>query len=259
MTSENIITKINDIKRIGKIYSNCYISFASFPKQEWKTYTSEKTIIISAFEGGINRIYFYTIDFVDFGKLIKLIIEDHTIEIISKNKSEFVSELKQAGYVRLACLKRVSVKDITPYVDRKIYLSDRNICEYALEGDVAEITSFLDKNFDTRISHLSDINTLKNAIANRECYLVREKNKIVSYVQIKKTTKSLYINQIINEGKKDRFHSLVSKIINSYTCDGGKYVYAWVDENNIASLKFFSKYGLEEDGLYTSIYLRYVK
>lgn len=259
MTSENVLVKINEIKKKGRIYSNCYISFASLPKQEWKTYVSEKTLVISDFEGGANRLFFYTIDFVDFANVIKLINENHTIEIISKNKNEFENELTLAGYVKLACLKRVSVRDITSYIDVKKYLYVKNMCEYAIESDTAEILSLLEKNFDTRISHLSDFDTLKKDIANGECYIVREKNKIVSYVQIKKTAKSLYINQIINEGKKDRFHSLVSEIFSLYNCDGGKYVYAWVEENNIASLKFFSKYGLEEDGLYTSTYIKSIK
>lgn len=50
------------------------------------------------------------------------------------------------------------------------------------------------------------------------------------------------------------FHALTLNLLKKYCDNGGKYVYAWGDEGNIASLKYFEKYKLLEDGVYNSIY-----
>ena len=41
-----------------------------------------------------------------------------------------------------------------------------------------------------------------------------------------------------------------------YVEQGGKYVYAWIEKNNIASLKFHSKYGLAHDGMWNMVYYK---
>ena len=45
------------------------------------------------------------------------------------------------------------------------------------------------------------------------------------------------------------------KKIYEYIESGGKYMYAWVEENNIASLKFHQKYGMRHDGMWDLIYM----
>lgn len=35
---------------------------------------------------------------------------------------------------------------------------------------------------------------------------------------------------------------------------GGKYLYAWVEAFNVASVKFHEKYGMKHDGMWSMIY-----
>ena len=42
--------------------------------------------------------------------------------------------------------------------------------------------------------------------------------------------------------------------LKKYSETGGRYIYAWIDEKNIASIKFHKKYGMEPDGIWDIIY-----
>ena len=47
---------------------------------------------------------------------------------------------------------------------------------------------------------------------------------------------------------------MLQKRLKDYVNQGGKYAYAWVEKNNIASVKFHEKYGMKFDGLWNMVY-----
>ena len=81
-----------------------------------------------------------------------------------------------------------------------------------------------------------------------------EINKIEMIIQYKFYHKFFYFNQVINIGEKNLFHALTLNLLKKYCAQGGKYAYAWINDGNIASFKYFEKYTLVEDGVYNSIY-----
>ena len=66
--------------------------------------------------------------------------------------------------------------------------------------------------------------------------------------------KKFYINQIINKTGKEVIHAMLLSRLDQYRKSGGKYLYSWVEEANIASLKFHNKYGMEHDGMWNLVY-----
>ena len=76
----------------------------------------------------------------------------------------------------------------------------------------------------------------------------------MSLLKRKIDNKSFYINQVVNLGPKACIHSLMIKELNSFIESGGKIVYSWIAEDNIASIKFHEKYGLVRGPKYVTVY-----
>ena len=66
--------------------------------------------------------------------------------------------------------------------------------------------------------------------------------------------KKFYINQVVNQGERKTIHAILLNRLEAYTNAGGKYLYAWVEDKNTASLKFHEKYGMKHDGMWSMIY-----
>ena len=79
---------------------------------------------------------------------------------------------------------------------------------------------------------------------------------MVSLLQAIVKPRKYYINQVINRGDKNAFHTMVNHSFKAYCDQGGKYAYAWIDPMNIASQRFHMRYGFVLDGMVTQIYQR---
>lgn len=261
MKSEDIILKIKELKITKqKIFSNCFISFNTMMDKEWIVYCGERSIVIQDKDGDINRLYFYTLDFEDLDQVINANSLDGVIEIISKNRQEYEQELARCGYIPLTHMKRIACKDITPTIDNTVDYSTLQSIEgfyFADSNDTDDIYNLLWETFDTRISHLPNHLELKQMI-NRKEFIIHRNNymKIDSLLQYQISPKSYYVNQIINHGDKVIFHNMVKYTLQDYIIKGGKYAFAWVEENNVASLNFFLKYGITADGVWNTIYTK---
>lgn len=261
MKTEEILRKIKELKlKKQKLYSNCYLSFNSMKDKEWNVYCSDISIVIQEKEGGSNRLYFYTLDFADMGRLLEEPSLDGIIEIIAKNPHEFEQDLLNVGFVSLAHMKRVASKDISEVIDCGMGYFDKNTSHsfgVAVPADDIDIYNLLWKTFDTRVSHLPDKDHLEQMIKRKEFLIHRnEEGNIDSLLQCQTTPKSYYVNQIINFGDKKTFHDMIKSSMKEYISNGGRYAFAWVDEKNVASLKFFEKYGMREDGVWNTVYIR---
>lgn len=261
MISKDILAKVKKMKLSGqKVYSNCYLSFSLEPDREWKTLSNDRSLAIIDYEGGTERLYFYTHDFNDLGKMLNGYDGSPVVDIISKNKRDFEQELKAIGYIPLAHLTRVSNKDVSLVLDdvsESIASYESNVGEYATLEDAKSIGKMLWSIFDTRVSHLPDDNELSEMIAKKEFVVCKNSVGVIeSLLQLQISTRSYYVNQIINRGDKNRFHSMVINTLKKYCEMGGKYAYAWVEDTNMASLKFFEKYGMISDGTWNCVYVK---
>ncbi len=257
MTGKDILLKVRELKQSGKkVKSNCFLPFQADLEREWETDQSEESILIREYEGGATRLYFYTTDFEDLKKIVETIPKETVVEIVAKDKEELHQEMESMGFMPLAFMMRVSNRDVSPVLAAGKKDSQRAEGHPAVSKDAQDIYDLLVETFDTRISHLPSMDEVLQAIDRQEFVLVRgEKQKIDSLLQCQVTPRSYYVNQIINRGEKDRFHAMMVHSLSNYCSSGGKYAYAWVDEKNLPSLKFFEKYGMKFDGTWNVVYV----
>ena len=258
-TSENIIAKISFLKQQKKkVYTNSNIIFTKFPFKKWSVYESEKSLLIIIVEKQIIRCTFYTIDFEDLKKIIINLKGDLVIEVVSKDKDNMKKEIEEMGLKRIVIQKRDSSKDVSDVFKPNssiINYYNKSIGSIATDLDVEQINDMLWNTFDIKSSHLKSKEKLIEQIENNEFYIYKdENNKIEMLIQYKFSPKCFYFNQVINIGEKNLFHALTLNLLKKYCAQGGKYAYAWINDGNIASFKYFEKYTLVEDGVYNSIY-----
>lgn len=256
MRTEEIKKKIQELKQQGKVSSNVFFSFSDYENHIWDTLETPKTLVMTRFLDGANRLYFYTVDIDDLKNVLKTYHKNTVIEIIAKDKHFLQTYLNQAGYKTLSNMCRIANKKLSSTME----LSENDLSlecgRYAEKNDAKRIHKLLWETFDTRVAHLPDIKEVMRGIQKKEYYLVEENKQIISLIQSKILPKSYYCNQIINLGDKKIFHKAFRHILSTYGISGGEYAYAWVDETNIASLKFFEKYDFVPDGLWSVVYFK---
>lgn len=252
---------VKTLKKSGKtVFSNSYMRFANGGRT-WNVSFSGQSVLILNVDQGVNRLLFYTTDFEDFEKLLRTSLDEekeYVMEIVSKDRDLYREELGCAGFAMLAVMCRVSVKDISPLFMNANNISvmvNESIPVMAKSEDTDLLLHKLWDIFDTRISHLPDREELYRSIQNGEFCIYRDDDlQVRAFLQSVAAPKSFYINQVYNSARKAVIHSIMYTRLRQYYLNGGRYVYAWVEENNIASLKFHAKYGLQPDGLYTCVY-----
>lgn len=257
---------INKLKKSGKkVFSNSYMRFADGGRT-WNVSFSRQSVLILNVDQGVNRLLFYTTDFEDFEELLRTSMDgekEYVIEIVTKDRDLYREELRRAGFSMLAAMRRVSVKDISPlFMDTNNIsaMVDESLPVMAEPGDADLLAHKLWDIFDTRISHLPDREEICRSIENGEFCIYRDEDlQVRAFLQSVTAPKSFYINQVYNSVGKEAIHSIMYTRLRQYYLNGGRYVYAWVDETNIASLKFHAKYGLQPDGLYTCVYSNQIK
>ncbi len=264
LTDEICISKlIRELKLTGKqVYSNCFFRFSN-AGQEWELYNSAGSLLLVKQESSVLRLFFFTLDFSDLKQLMEDSLasdREYMLEIVAKDKVLYRNELLDMGFDVFAQMLRMSVKDISPLFQNGsafVEAYDEQLVEQARPEDVPALLDKLWHIFDTRVSHLPDEEELKSAILRGEFCLCREKDSdIRAFLQSVMEPRSFYINQVYNGGEKKLIHSIMHKRLAEYYQQGGRYVFAWVDEKNQASLRFHEKYGLKPDGLWTAVYRR---
>lgn len=257
---------IKTLKKSGKkVFSNSYTRFADGGRT-WNVSFSRQSVLILNVDQGINRLLFYTTDFEDFEELLRTSMDEekeYVIDIVSKDRDLYREELARAGFAMLAAMHRVSVKDISPLFMNANNISvmvDESLPVMANSEDADLLLQKLWDIFDTRISHLPDREEICRSIQDGEFCIYRDDAlQVRAFLKSVAAPKSFYINQVYNGAQKEVIHSIMYTRLRQYYLNGGRYVYAWVEEDNIASLKFHAKYGLQPDGLYTCVYSNQMK
>lgn len=250
---------IKELKLQGKrVLTNCFFRFLD-AERTWEVYHSDASTLLVKEDNGVFRLFFYTIDFADLKKLMDKELpndREYTLEVIGKDRTLYCDELNDMGFHAIARMNRLSIKDVSAYLTEKAENPDVLVVTAGLE-DVPALMKKLWEIFDTRVSHLPDEEELKRSVEKQEICLYRDNHgDITAFLQSVAEPRSFYINQVYNSAEKKVIHTIMHRQLTKYVENGGKYVYAWVDEKNIASVRFHKKYGLEPDGLWTCVYVK---
>lgn len=258
MDNSRARSEVGRIKEQGRIRSNIYSEEAFFAVEDIAV--SEYAVLFIRNDNGAKRLYYCYSNENDFSALLKKNLKtkmgDAVAEIVTRNPEEEAALLKALGFRPIAYMMRMSVKDISESLNtEKSYPSEYKIGCSPTPTDTKEIHSILWRLFDTRISHLQNESEVAESINNNEFTIHKnESGKIDALIQAQIQPKKFYINQIYNSADKSVIHSMLRTLLRKYVEQGGKYVYAWVDQNNIASVKFHEKYGMKHDGMWDVVY-----
>ena len=250
MIDKNTIVEKALFARTHRYISNCY----SFDVLDSATgiFESDDSFILTAEDHGVNRIYFFVKQIDALGSLYNQLNKGtYYIEYMSKRPEEFVPERA----VAVARLMRMVNKDCRSVLDDQKLAAYRNdsVGEYADAADVHEINCLLWDTFKTEVSHLLYDEELAEIIKEKKIIIHKDK-QIDALLQIDVMPKKFYINQVINRADKSVIHAMLLSELNNYVQNGGQYLYSWVEENNIASMKFHQKYGMSPDGMWNIVY-----
>ncbi len=245
------------LKNIGRVETNVFSEDVLENAEE--LYQSENCILISSVDCNVRRLYYYTVDFGSLGTLIPLLKnQEYVLEFLTRNADEKIAFLKENGFSLLAQMMRVSTLDCTNALSDQFVsqYADDSIEVYPESGLCSPINKKLHEIFDSRVSHLLNDDGLKKAIENGEITIHQDSaGNVDAILQVVAQPKRFYINQIFNGAEKKVIHAMLQKRLRDYVNQGGKYAYAWVEKNNIASVKFHEKYGMKFDGLWNMVYV----
>ena len=252
---------IEELKKQGRVFSNLYADGMLARSEE--VFKNERAVISICDDHGVKRLYYFY-NYAD--SLFKLLSSGCTpsdsnivLEFMTRNEDENRDFFEVAGFTQIAGLKRMSVRDCESALkeNRMDEYFDETVGCFPDIETAGEINKVLWNIFDTRISHLQDDSEIEESIRNGEFTIHRSNEGVVDAIlQAQIQPRKFYINQVYNGTDKHIIHAMLQNRLKEYFVQGGKYVFAWIDRDNIASLKFHEKYGLQHDGMWNMVYAR---
>ena len=194
--------------------SNFYL--LSLKDKQYTGFKSAKSLFFIN-EERVQRICFYTLDFLDFAELFythtNILDSNAIIEITSKNPHLLENDLFHLGFYTIAKQQRISSNNAAFCFSKDspafsfMPMSDQELesC-IATERDSKQIYTKLREVFDSTTGHLQNIDELKISIHNKQFFILKDShNNITSLLQAIINPKSFYINQIFNFSKPSAY------------------------------------------------------
>ncbi len=252
MDRQSIYEKVKKAKLL-RFATNCYSM--DTVRTCNKIWSRGDEFVFSYEDHGIQRLIFFAKEIYTIDSLFtELDGGQYFLEFMTKNPEEYVPDKS----MKLASMMRYANADC-----RSVFESDSQVIQYkdavsvesACEQDATEINRLLWSTFHTEISHLLSNDELIEKIKAGQLTIHRSLDEhIDALLQADVMPKKFYINQVINKGNREVIHAILLDRLEEYIKAGGKYLYAWVEDTNIASIKFHKKYGMKHDGMWSMIY-----
>lgn len=211
-----------------------------------------KSFLFSYDDHGIKRLIYFTERPEDLDLLLKKVVGTYYLEYLTENPSANCPEADIAA--RMKRLSNADCRSVFNEDSPVLVYQDETIGQQAETEDAHAINEILWSVFHTEISHLLTDEELAGRISEGQFTVHKTDGRIDALLQADIMPKKFYINQIVNQTDKKIIHALLLNKLKKYTDQGGKYLYAWVDETNVASMKFHGKYGMHHDGMWSLIY-----
>lgn len=252
MDKQIVLEKIKKA-RLQRFMTNCYTLEVLEHSQELWSHGDE--FIFSYEDHGIQRLVY----FVKTWEVLDHILDEietgrFYLEYMTKDPEEY----RPSGALLIASMMRMANTDCNSVFNSEssvIQFKNAVPAETANEQDTAEINSILWGTFHTEISHLLSDEELREKIQSGQITIHRnDAGTIDALLQAEVMPKKFYINQVVNKRNREVIHAILLNRLEEYVETGGKYLYAWVEDKNIASVKFHQKYGMKHDGMWSMIY-----
>lgn len=258
---EYIKKEVSNIKKSGnKIITN-YFTF-NYNNKIINIYKDEKSIFFIIEDNMVFRGYFFSTDEDNLSLLLKKVKEECIVEILTKDEPlKYDNIFLSSGFVFNSIFKRYSNDNLKLKLNESIpnklkNLEFRKYGKIATLDDVDLLHNKLYETFDHRTSHLPEKDEIANMILNNQIVIEKENNDVVAFLIYKIEGCKYYVNQIYNSVNSEVIHSILYNSIIDSMKKNVNYAYAWIDENNIRSIKFHEKYGMRFDGLSSISYIK---
>lgn len=257
MLKDEINERFLRLAKVCRPLTNCCsMLFFEYAKKIW---TLGDSFIFSYDDHGVNRLAYFATDFKILEELLRLPQNGNfCIDAVTKNPTEIENAFEKGGFKFLAKLKRLVNADCREILNvAPSEIKEKEFfCPKAALSDVYDVNKLLWTTFDTRISRLLNDDELAKVVEKGNVFVHRNENeKLDAVLQLDVLPRKFYINQVVNISGTPVIHSMMQNALLEYVSGGGKYVYAWVEECNIASVKFHAKYGMQHDGLWNLVYI----
>ena len=253
ITTAELLEIIASLKSIhGRIITNSFRNFSAAKDKIWRVIYNSNALFILVLDNTIVRIEFFASDIYDLRALIDdLPPGDYDMEYIYRKQNDYLASFSDLGFELYKTMQRYCNYDIgASFAECKEQIGVKiPFKEYLVldKGQYFCIKQLLWDTFDTRISHLPSDEELSLFIENGEFLGIFYENRLTTLLQRKLDNNRFYINQVINYAEPAYIHSIMIGELEKYILSGGKYVYSWIENDNIASIKFHKKYGLKPD------------
>ncbi len=242
------------VSRSNRYLTNCYSMDVIDSSR--KIYSEGDEFIFSYEDHGIYRIVFFVKNWKTLDGLMENLDPGrYYLEIVTRNLGEYIPQHSEvrATMMRMA---NVDCNSVFEHDSEVVQFMGNTSVSVAEESDAEEINKILWTTFHTEVSHLLTDDEVVEKIRIGEFTVHKDAitGKIDALLQAEVMPKKFYINQIVNKTEPYVVHGLLLSKLKEYVDLGGKYLYAWVEDKNIASLKFHEKYGMRHDGMYSVIY-----
>ena len=242
----NMINRIKSLRHITNCYSTDVV------EKSVKVWELNESFVFSYNDHGIKRIIYFVKNYTELNRLLSL-IKDGTyyLEFMTKNPDDYIPE-NSSLTARMMRMSNPDCRDVL--IDSPVLrYMDESIGDMAKEEDAGEINQLLWNVFHTEISHLLTDDELSDSIRRGQVTIHRSES-IDAVLQVDVMPKKFYINQVVNQTDRNIIHAMLLNRLQKYVDNGGRYMYAWVEDKNTASLKFHQKYGMKHDGMWSMIY-----
>ncbi len=250
MVLQSVFEKMKLARKL-RFMTNCY-SPKSIENILGITEHGDSFVLICE-DHGIKRLIF----FADSQETLEILLGklprgEFFLEYMTKNPDTFslescAPEARLKRYVNPDCSSVFSLES------RVLKYRDDTVGEAAKIADASEINALLWSVFRTEISHLQTDKELAEQIEKDNVYIHRS-DKIDAVLQTDILPKKFYINQVVNKAEPSVIHAIMLKRLGQYVQNGGKYLYSWIEEENIASIKFHEKYDMHHDGMWNLVF-----
>lgn len=244
MDTEQLKERIGVLGKKGKVESNAVIGF--FQKQnEYKVFENSKSILCIDTEPFRLRCYYWTVDRGTLPELLLQVDKGAALEIVYKEDNDALQTILDGGfyksdtYIRIACTYTQYPYTI-PETGRRAVLEnmyDPSFGEYPNENDVDELFTLNRKLFNEKIEEIFTKDKWLEVIHNKECFVYREDDKIVSYTVWKIRGRSIYTNISVNLGPANYLYNLERRKDEIAWNQGIRTFYAWFNIKNKKALR----------------------
>ena len=252
----NMINKLKEIN--PTLITNFNGVLIELSSREFSSYETDKSMIITYWDGPVCRLLYFSCDANSLRENLSILpAGDYLMEKVNRVGFESDIDFCSIGFQKVKALYRYTNNRINEFV-----VSDAPVLQYrnkvAYEQlDIHSFDSIKDilwTTFDPNVSHLPDDHTLEDQIRNGEFVGIIKGDVLTALIQRRMDKLQFHIDQIINRGSKEGIHAMLLGEIDKFVSRGGKMISSWIEEDNIASLKFHEKYGLVKDRTYVYIF-----